>query len=100
MSSVTVCMDFVDMILRATDVAAMRKLACMLANQPNEPRVSLLVSEIQKVDEISVGHIIAHQIKNILGVQSTPAVPLQGIVASNNFIYFVLVFCLTDSAGR
>jgi hypothetical protein len=74
-------MDFVEMILRARDVTVMRKLACLLAKQPNEPRVSTLVIEIQKTDDISMGHIIAEQIQNIIRISPSlpsPPSPLQG----------------------
>jgi hypothetical protein len=57
----------------------MRKLACLLSKQPNEPRVSTLVIEIQKTDDISMGHIIAEQIQSIIRISpSLPSPPLQG----------------------
>ena len=68
-------MDYAEMILKATDITEMRDLAALLAEQPNEARVTTLVSNIQTANNVLVGKAIAERIKIILGSPSAPSPP-------------------------
>jgi hypothetical protein len=85
------------MILKATDITEMRDLAALLAEQPNEARVTTLVSNIQTANNVLVGKAIAERIKIILGSPSVPSPPPPPSLLQGTF-YLICIWFQSYSA--
>ena len=90
-------MDYAEMILKATDITEMRDLAALLAEQPNEARVTTLVSNIQTANNVLVGKAIAERIKIILGSPSVPSPPPPPSLLQGTF-YLICIWFQSYSA--